>query len=149
MDADALREKIREKLKEKNLTIGEAEKLSKLGPTSLRHFLSGRIKSPTVETLSSLARTLDCNLSELVENSETVITSEDMKKEWNSSIWLEASEYLRDCLKEKEFSITNKHASALINEIYYFSYSKDRKKLDKEFADWLLKSTFIKKGSFL
>ena len=50
MNPDTLRKKIREKLNEKKISINEAEKISGIGVSALRHFLLGRTKSPTLET---------------------------------------------------------------------------------------------------
>ena len=142
MNPTLLRERIKTKLKEARIKIAEAERLSGLGPSSLRNFLSGRIKSPTIETLSALCKTLKCDLADLLEE-ET--ETEGNRLPWNPELFIQVSKYLKNKLEEKKLVIFNEEAFTAVKEAYILSCKKEEPQFDKEFSDWYLENVLNKK----
>jgi transcriptional regulator with XRE-family HTH domain len=140
MDPTVLREKIKSKLKEQRITVAEAERMSGIGPSSLRNFLLGRIKSPTLETLTALSTTLKWELSELLEAKENSIAPPYPTAVWEPDVFLNTTKYVKNVVEGGKVTLKNEDAIEAIKEIYYFSCTKKGKKVDKEFADWHLRS---------
>ena len=140
MDLAILREKIKAKLKEERITVAEAERTSGIGPSSLRNFLSGRIKSPTLETLAALSKTLKCDLAELVRTNESIVKSTAASSIWKPDIFLNTTEYVKSVIENNDIALQNEEAITTLKEIYYFSCTKESNKVDREFADWYLKN---------
>ena len=142
MDPDVLRNKIRSKIEEKNLSVRQAAISSGISSGTLQNFLTGVTKSPTLDTIAALAKTLDCDLRELIGSSEIVTKSSDYKLPWNSAIFLEASKHVIQLQKETNVLLLSEEAMLIIKEIYYYSRSKGKKEIDKNFAEWVFnKST--------
>ena len=140
MDPTVLREKIKSKLKEQRITVAEAERMSGIGPSSLRNFLLGRIKSPTLETLTALSKTLKWELSDLLEVKENSVGLPYPTAAWDPDVFLNTTKYVKDVINSGKVTLKNEDAIEAIKEIYYFSCTKKGKKVDKEFADWHLRS---------
>lgn len=140
MDPTILREKIKSKLKEQRITVAEAERMSGIGPSSLRNFLSGRINSPTLETLTALSTTLKWELSDLLETKDNSFALSYTTADWDPDVFLNTTKYVKSVVEEGKVTLKNEDALEAIKEIYYFSCTKKGKKVDKEFADWHLRS---------
>lgn len=77
--------------------------MSGIGPSSLRNFLSGRINSPTLETLMALSKTLECSLAELVGIKETRVESMAATSVWRPDIFLNTTECKKYCRKQRYY----------------------------------------------
>jgi len=142
MDPDILRNKIRSKIEEKNLSVRQAAIASGISGGTLQNFLAGLTKSPTLDTIAALAKTLDCDLMELIGGSDTVTNSRDYKLPWDSAIFLEASKYVIQLQSDANVLLPSEEAILIIKEIYYYSRAKGKNEIDKNFAEWVFnKST--------
>lgn len=139
MDAEVLRNKIRSKIEQRNMSVRQAAKASGISSGTLQNFLAGVIKNPTFETLSALAKTLECDLTELVSSSNIVIKSCDYKLPWNAQIYVEAVEYVQELQDIKGIKLPSEEAIIMVKEIYYYSRIKERKSIDKDFAEWMFR----------
>lgn len=64
--------RLREILKERQLTIGEFSKKSGISQSNLSNYMSGKV-SPTLDTLTKIAKSLAINVSELFEKEEDIV----------------------------------------------------------------------------
>ncbi len=140
MNPAILREKIKARLKEIRITVAEAERRSGIGPSSLRNFLSGRIKSPTLETITALSKTLESDLTDLLGKEGDLADSVFETADWDSDLFSNSTEYVKNVLESSRSIVQNKEALSAVKEIYKFSCTKGQNKVDKEFADWYLKN---------
>lgn len=147
MNLDLLKIKIREKLKEKKISINEAEKISGIGVSALRHFLLGRTKSPTLETFFSVTKALDIDVVELIDIQNIELNQSVGKSAWKGHLFDKLVEGLRDFTKEKNLQISSEEAIRALIEIYCYCHKKDLEKVDKDFIELFLE-TFLKKGGF-
>lgn len=139
MNFETLKKRIQKKLKEKNLSITNAEKLAGIGRGSLWYFLDGRTKSPSLENLYAISKILDCSLAELLEiNSQLNI--EGALKTFNLPLYNSIIELATKFILEKNLSLESEIFLKLVKDIYYFCLSEKLGILDKEFAIWHLKT---------
>ncbi len=119
---DLLRTQIQKKLREKQVTITKAERLSGLGCGSLRNFIAGHTKNPTLETLNALAKALGMTLDQLLEGTEETKAEDVSKKDnaWNPNLFLKAVGSLKRLLDQKPMTIASlEEAVSTIQEIYH------------------------------
>jgi transcriptional regulator with XRE-family HTH domain len=64
--------RLREILKERQLTIAEFSKKSGISQSNLSNYMSGKV-SPTLDTLTKIAESLAINVSELFEKEEDIV----------------------------------------------------------------------------
>lgn len=64
--------RLREILKEKNMTIGQLSEVSGISQSNLSNYMSGKI-SPTLDTLNRLANALGIELVDLFRKEEDIV----------------------------------------------------------------------------
>lgn len=64
--------RLREILKEKDITVGQLSELSGISQSNISNYMSGKI-SPTLDTLNRLAKSLNIELTELFKKEEDII----------------------------------------------------------------------------
>ena len=64
--------RLREILKDKNMTIGQLSEISGISQSNLSNYMSGKI-SPTLDTLNKLASALDIELVDLFRKKEDIV----------------------------------------------------------------------------
>ena len=143
MDHEVLKERINKKLQMRNLSVSSAERSAGIGGGSLRNFLVGKTKSPTLETLSALSSILNCSLPELLglETDDPTVSEETPI---NLPLYSQTVEVIIFLLIEKKLSISTKEFFKAVKEIYLFSLQKKQGLLDREFADWYLENVLKK-----
>ncbi len=116
---DLLRARIQTKLREKQLTIRKAERLSGMGCGSLRNFIAGHTKNPTLETLNALAATLELTLDQLLDFSLETKTESACGRNWNPYVFLRALESVKVTLSDKPMTILSfEEAISMIQDLY-------------------------------
>jgi transcriptional regulator with XRE-family HTH domain len=146
MNHDVLKKRISLKLKEQNQSVSNVEKLAGIGKGSLRNFLVGRTKSPTLETLYALSEILKSDLSELLEDGSYKNHEETLGR-INIDLYISVVAYVKQFLLNHELNLKNKEFLEILKEIYYFSLSKEACVLDTEFAIWYLNVELKKKSA--
>lgn len=141
MLAEKIKNTIKEKLKERNKDTRNAERLSGLPRNTIRNILIGNSLNPTIETLYSIAKYLDCTIDELIGNQP--ISKSRKKLEWNKSLFFSILEYLLNHIEENNLKVTFDQVFFLVEEIYEYSVLIKNKQFDKEFADWVISHNLI------
>jgi transcriptional regulator with XRE-family HTH domain len=134
-----LREQILKDLKKNKESIRNIEKLAGIGKGSLGNFLTGRTKSPTLETLRAVSNALRADLTELLG---LVSGKESDNNDDNTNLELLASvfNHSKQFFLAKNFPIKNKDFFDALKTIYYFSLSRSTRTLDEDFANWYLEA---------
>ena len=123
---DLLRARIQKRLREKQLTITKAERLSGMGCGSLRNFIAGHTKNPTLETLNALAATLGLTLDQFLDFPQDTQTESARGRNWNPPAFLKALESVKVTLAEKPMTISNfEEAISVIKDLYNRDCSKE------------------------
>lgn len=142
MNPDLLRNKIKQILKEKNLSVRKAEQLSGISPTVLSFFLSGRNQDLKIETVSLLAKAIDISLSELLEISMQDLESSQLLP-WNGEVLSELCDILKNLLVDKKVQLNNLQIFPILIEVYY-TCTKEEKAIDKNLVRLLFKKSLEK-----
>ena len=119
---DLLRAQIQKKLREKQITITKAERLSGLGCGSIRNFIAGHTKNPILETLNALAKTLEMTLDQLLGVTEETKAEDVSKKDnvWNPNLFLKAVETVKNLFGQQSMVVLNLEEAILrIQEMYH------------------------------
>lgn len=143
MLADKIRQTITERLKEKDKNIRNAERLSGLPRNTIRNILSGTSLNPTIETLNSIAKYLDCTIDELIGN-QPIMSKSHQKLEWNKILFFEILEYLLKNIEDNKYMVTFDQVFFLVEEVYKYSMLMKNKQFDKEFTDWIIAHNLTK-----
>lgn len=149
---------IRKRLTERGLSVHALEKQAGLKPSAVHNILYGRSKNPTAHTLQAIAQALDCSVADLIneENKEDSVFSSlteprtdtskcesiskqlNLADDWSMDLYLECLEAATHLIKKFHISLPKNKFLDYVEEIYL--YSKGRgKKVDKYFAEWLIK----------
>lgn len=116
---DLLRARIQKKLREKQLTITKAERLSGISCGSIRNFIAGHTKNPTLETLSALTSTLELTLDQWFDFSQEMKTDSACRRNWSPSVFLKSLESFKVILAEKPMTISSfEEAISMIQNLY-------------------------------
>lgn len=144
MDADCLREKILKILTQKGISISKAESLSGIGKSSLRHFMIGKTKKPSIETLHALSMVLETDVADLISSGVSKrqsIPPEFYDALWSDKVFIKIAENLSKSLKKQKMSIKNSEAIPLLQDVYYYCMSKDGDNIEEHFNEWFFKRT--------
>lgn len=139
MDLEGLRERIRQKLKEKGLRISHAEKLAGIGSTALSQFLNGRTNNPTMETLKSISQVLDLEIEDLINKNQFQKHSDVLKLPWKQEKYLTIISSLINFIKNNEASVSGNEALLVAKNIYCYCYENDEDDINKSLPEWVLK----------
>lgn len=92
---DKLREAIAERIRESGLSIRSIARMCSTSEASIRHFLSGRVKNPRVDTLERVCRACGTTLDTiLAEQNRTIAKHRPRKKMTQSASAITQSEKL-------------------------------------------------------
>lgn len=141
---EILRFNFKRKIKEKNMTISAIERKAGLSTNAIRSFLAGRSSNPSIKTLLSACKALECPLSDLTEEHEKDKSIKTISnKILENSILLQLYENCvaasNKVIFEDKLDLSFKNYSKIINETYEFYYSKSDHNIDKDFVKWLIK----------
>lgn len=141
------KEKIGNFIRVNNLSIRGLEKQAGLARNAILNILHDKSKNPSIEIVLKIAKVLNCSVEELF-SFEAPALAEPHNKEslpeervfYDRSLLNSIIDFIikKDNLILKEnFSIDN--TLAIVKSIYKYSYLNNRKILDVNFAEWVLK----------
>lgn len=141
------KEKIGNYIRANNLSIRSLEKQAGLARNAILNILHNRSKNPSIEIVMKIAKTLNCSVEELfsfeaptlTQSSKEVSTQEE-KIFYDGVLLNSVIEFLNiktNQLLKENFSIDT--TLAIVKSIYKYSYLNNRKVLDVNFAEWVLK----------
>jgi transcriptional regulator with XRE-family HTH domain len=147
--------RLKQKIKEHNLSTCAFEKKVGLKPSAINNIIYGRSKNPSATLLQTIAKGLNCSLSELLD--DDLISSYDQQilektdnyqghndssslqedREWNCKLFLEVIGVVSSLCKNKKVFLSKKKIMDCIEVIYSYSLKKGNK-LDIYFAEWMI-----------
>ncbi|MEI8321200.1 MAG: helix-turn-helix transcriptional regulator [Alphaproteobacteria bacterium] len=130
---------IRKKIIEQHLTVRALEKKGGLKNAALHNFLSGRVKNPSLEKILSIAKALDCSLSDLIEDHQALAA------QWDPSLYSNVLSLVASLLEQQNLYLTKIQIDKIIEEIYSYSLKLAPPSLDKNFANWVIEKHSSKK----
>ncbi|MBP9692774.1 MAG: helix-turn-helix transcriptional regulator [Alphaproteobacteria bacterium] len=150
-----LKEKIIEKINERNLSISKLERKAGLTIHSLRNLLKGNIKNPRVDILSATAKALECSVLDFIIPSSFSTRFEQKKYILNKKkntldhpdFMIACSNVVTSLLKEKALILSLDDYFDTITTLYFYSLTIDPRTPDIKFAEWLLQCDHIPSGT--
>lgn len=131
----SLASKLKHKIRERQLSISNLEKLAGLKPSAVQNILQGKSRNPTTLTLQAICQALDCPIEELVGSKSSHMQN---KNPWHGTVYLEAVKIVNDIFKDKNLDITKEKALAYIEEIYNYAITDNNHCVERRFAEWLV-----------
>jgi len=144
-----LTENIRQKLSTKNISVSELERRAGLKQSTLQNILYGRSKNPSIETIKSIARELNCSIEELIGeldylNPNTLNNPNHKEQEealdehpWNPVLFIKTIEMVQSILDAKKITLPKKQVLASVDEVYRYSNGVSDE-VDRRFAEWIV-----------
>jgi transcriptional regulator with XRE-family HTH domain len=136
-------EEIDKRCKEKNLSITALEQKAGLSINSVRNILNGRIKKPSVSSISAIANALGCSLLDLINGSDSKDLEPKMGNE--KHIIIEDFNLMEDCceavinlLKKREELISLSDCFNLISIVYSYTRDDKSRNVDHKFVKWMI-----------
>ena len=116
---------------------------------ALRLIISGETKNPGVYTIAKIAEILNCSIEELIGNRTPKLmpTLYSANSHYNKKLFLDVCNYVVNFISEKlkkdDPNIKLDVIIDTIDAIYDYSYKKNPKILDIQFANWYCQNSFL------
>lgn len=138
---------INEKMNKEGFSAYSLERSAGLKANAVHNIISGRSKNPSINILQSIAKALNCSVSDLigeeVVNStsappqEKIITSSTISNTIeNKELYIECLIYFCTLLRKHKCWLGKEKVWSCIDELYLYSLKTNKKKVDKHFAKW-------------
>lgn len=123
-----------------NISINKLERKANLKPGAIRNILNGRSKRPTIETISQIAKALECSIDNLL-NSDSIKEKDSSKniKIENYQLFESIINFVNKLLKQDNESIQYDKFCNIVAETYRYSIEYNKETLSYKFAKWLYK----------
>lgn len=147
----ALKEKIIERMEDKNLSIAELERRAGLSIHSVRNILKGRIKKPSAHSLQAIAEALECSIMDLMSSTSSPFEPSPYGKEGKirKNVELTYPPLMLDCCKNilniitgKNYQVSVEEYLGVVQKVYCYSSREEPRQFDIRFAEWLIESQF-------
>lgn len=132
----ALKEILKEKIKEKNISVAELERSAGVKISAVRNIINGTSKNPGIEVVQALAKALNCSMDSLCGLAGYDGTVHSL--EYKIPLLRDTIQVMLDVLEKKKTSLSVQKFNALLLEIYSFFERKEDPKVDKDFVVWFL-----------
>ena len=121
-------------------TVSELERNAGVKTNAIRNILNGTSKNPGIHTLKSLAKTLRCSVSELIDDSADIGSSIALKEESvvNVHLYKSVINCVLSLCDELDFKVTFPQTSFLTHEVYQYSAKEEMDEVDHRFARWFV-----------
>lgn len=138
--------KIKEKIREQNLSVHALEKNAGLKPSAVQNIIYGRSKNPSLFLIQAIANTLGCNLEDLlgeeiyepVPKTTSQRTDPKENKEWNQELYLKCFEAVHSITNQRNIVVEKSKILNLVDAIYQYSLGNKSDLPDYYFANWLI-----------
>lgn len=134
--------RIKDYLKEKDISARELEYRAGLGESTIYNILYGKSKKPSITTVTAICDVLGCTFEELVASDDI---KENLKSSnnvsWESDLYIECTKAVVNIFNERDIAPTTYKALDLIKEVYFYSMAQKNKEADLVFAEWLIQKT--------
>ncbi len=136
-------------MKDSNLSASALEKKAGLRPSTLHNILLGRVKNPTIESIQSIAKALNCSVSTLIGDESysffEVLEKSNEALPWSYNLYIDALQNIIKILSKSKVELTKRELHELIEEIYTYSIKTEKNSVDKVFAEWAISKMIANK----
>jgi transcriptional regulator with XRE-family HTH domain len=118
---------------------------------TILQILKGNTKNPGVFTIAKIADELSCSIDELIgrtPKTTTLTTLHSANANYDENLFSNVCDYVINLVKEKlkqdNSNIKLSTIIDIIDSIYDYSYKKNHKAFDTQFADWYCQTYLVK-----
>jgi transcriptional regulator with XRE-family HTH domain len=143
---------IKKKLDEKGISAYKLEKKVGLKRSAINNILYGKSKSPGIEIIQSIAKGLNCSISELLGDSATPFELDQVtngrdpllryipiyESPENMHLYLSTLSTIGPLLEENNISLTREEIFHCIEETYSYSLKTNEGQIDSHFLGWIV-----------
>ena len=133
-----LQKRLKEKMIAKGLSAYNLEQQAGLRSSAVQNILSGRSKNPGIDTLTAIAKILECSIDELIKEEVPFNGPSSSSHPWDGRLYNLSLELILKLCKSKGTSISKETALKYAEEVYTYSVNANRKVPDKSFAKWIV-----------
>lgn len=146
---------LKEKMNEKGLSVHALEKQANLKRGAIQNIIYGRSRNPGIEILRTVAQVLNCSVSELIGEDNTVAKSSSVTPlpaqpldsppvSWNSELYLKCYKKVEELLEKKNHPLPTHQLLKYVEEVYLYSISQQKNVPEEHFVNWLI-NRFLEK----
>ena len=133
-----LQKRLKEKMIAKGLSAYNLEQQAGLRSSAVQNILSGRSKNPGIDTLTAIAKILECSIDELIKEEVSFNGPPPSFHPWDGRLYNLSLELILKLCKSKGTPISKEIALKYAEEVYAYSINANRKIPDKSFAKWIV-----------
>lgn len=142
-----LANRIKEKLNEKGISAYKLEKKVGLKRSAINNILYGKSKSPGIEIIQSIAKGLDCSVSELLGDTSFDLPSSHVlsskietiyETPENLPLYCLTLQTIGSLLQQRQYPLTREQIFNCVEEVYNYSLKAHREEVDLYFAEWMI-----------
>lgn len=137
-----LQKRLKEKMRAQGLSAHSLEQQAGLRASAVQNILSGRSKSPGIDTIAAIAKILECPIDALIKEEESFKSSSVASSHpWNGRLYSLSLELILKLFKTKGAPLSKEMALKYAEEVYAYSLNANRKVPDKSFAKWIVEKS--------
>jgi transcriptional regulator with XRE-family HTH domain len=145
---------IKKRMQEMRLTPYAVEKQTGIKKSTIHNILLGRVKSPTIGTLLSIAGALKCRVSDLVDedNIHSLIAHDGPGQALNWELYIDTLLKVGCHLEKHKVAINENNIMdkrkvyELVEEVYRYSLRTSKQLADQAFTEWAADKFIFKKS---
>lgn len=124
-------------LKEKQIKIPEAERRAGLNTNTIRHILNGSSKNPSLNTIKTIADSLDTTVDILLAESSPYTNFDEEKLVLFEKI---VSNVVQRLIYNQHTDITFDQVNKIVYEVFLYAIDTHPFSVDERFMDWSIKT---------
>ena len=141
---------IKEKMLENGLNAYTLERQAGLKPSAVHNILYGRSKNPSINTLLSLAKALNCTVSDLIGENQNFLNgttgqpaTADVSEPLSLELYTRCLAFLTSFLAKKKIWVDKQQILSIAEEVYRYCLKKGLiNRVDPHFVKWLIEKNF-------
>lgn len=136
--------KLLEALKANDLSIRELERQAGLKKSVVHNIIAGKSKTPTIKTLMAICNVLGCTVEELAGVNSKSASVEENLLPFDPILMIECVRTVGEIFETLHIQADVNKAIELIQEVFNYCGRKQDRIIDRDFAQWIIKKTFLK-----
>ena len=127
-------------IKDSNLSVSALERRANLSRNTIQNILYGKIKTPSIETIRSIASALNCKIEDILSNQNFILETADEKTNWDSLLYKKSLDAVeQEIINHSSKVLFYETIIPIANDTYMYSIHNGLKEPDLKIIKWLIK----------